>query len=107
MSSDTTNSKGSQVGLIALVVGIVGIVIAVVDDVFVVLALSHRLYHRHRRRTARVDGHRRLPTPPFRHSTRNLRHGSGRSGAVTVAVTTAKGKEDERHGHGSDGHGDM
>jgi hypothetical protein len=28
MSSDTTNSKGSQVGLIALVVGIVGIVIA-------------------------------------------------------------------------------
>ena len=28
MSSDTTNSKGNQVGLIALVVGIVGIVIA-------------------------------------------------------------------------------
>ena len=28
MSSDTINSKGSQVGLIALVVGIVGIVIA-------------------------------------------------------------------------------
>ena len=28
MSSDTTNSRGKQVGLIALVVGIVGIVIA-------------------------------------------------------------------------------